>query len=114
MKVFVRRAYDDAKKSDGLRVLVDRLWPRGVKKSEAAIDVWVKDLAPSNSLRSWFHKDPENRFSEFKKRYKKELSGTKKLARNFIPKRQKITIITAARDLKYSHIPVIKDYLEKL
>ena len=68
----IKRVYDDKSKSDGYRVFIDRLWPRGVKKEDAHFDEWLKDLAPSTEPRKWFDHDPE-KFDDFKKRYKKEL-----------------------------------------
>jgi uncharacterized protein YeaO (DUF488 family) len=73
MKVKVKRVYEEPSASDGARVLVDRLWPRGLTKTEAALDAWLRDLAPSNELRKWFHANTEQ-WSAFKKRYLKELT----------------------------------------
>lgn len=74
MPVQIKRAYEKVTKEDGMRILVDRLWPRGVSKEKLAIDHWMKEIAPSTSLRQWFGHDPE-KFEEFKKRYKKELAS---------------------------------------
>jgi uncharacterized protein YeaO (DUF488 family) len=74
MAVRIKRVYEAAAKGDGRRVLVDRLWPRGLSKEKAAVDVWVKDAAPSNELRKWFGHDPA-RWAEFRKRYRAELRG---------------------------------------
>jgi len=70
----VKRVYEEASPSDGIRVLVDRLWPRGLKKEEVRMDAWLRDLAPSNELRKWFHSHPEDE-QEFRKRYVRELHG---------------------------------------
>src|ERR1700761_2427680 len=70
----IKRVYEDVTRQDGLRVLVDRLWPRGITKERARLDDWRKDLAPSPALRAWFDHDPE-RFAEFSNRYEKELGG---------------------------------------
>ena len=69
----IKRVYEPPAKSDGMRVLVDKLWPRGVKKTDAKLDLWMKEVAPSTELRKWFGHEPE-KFAEFKRRYKKELS----------------------------------------
>jgi uncharacterized protein YeaO (DUF488 family) len=71
-RVQIKRIYDAPEKSDGVRVLVDRLWPRGVSKKEAALDLWMKELAPSTELRKWFNHDPE-RWAGFRQRYRREL-----------------------------------------
>jgi uncharacterized protein YeaO (DUF488 family) len=114
MKVRVKRAYDEYKKSDGTRVLVDRLWPRGVRKADAHIDVWAKELAPSAALRSWFHKDPDARYAEFAKKYKAELSTKKPRAREVFSKKGTYTLVTAVKDPEHSHIPTLTAFLQRL
>jgi uncharacterized protein YeaO (DUF488 family) len=74
MKIQIKRAYDDAEPSDGTRILIDRLWPRGVSKEVAHLDLWLKEIAPSTELRQWFAHDPA-RWAEFQRRYRKELSA---------------------------------------
>ena len=74
--IHIKRVYDDKSKDDGYRVLIDRLWPRGVSKKDAHFDEWLKELAPSTELRKWFDHKPE-RFDEFRKRYKEELQSHK-------------------------------------
>jgi uncharacterized protein YeaO (DUF488 family) len=76
MKINLKRVYETPIKEDGTRVLVDRLWPRGLTKQKAKIDLWLKDIAPSTELRKWFGHDPE-KWTEFKKRYQKELTKNK-------------------------------------
>src|SRR6266849_2343817 len=73
-KFVIKRAYDPPSSKDGVRILVDRLWPRGLRKDAAALDLWAKELAPSTALRKWFDHRPE-RFAEFKRRYRDELKG---------------------------------------
>jgi uncharacterized protein YeaO (DUF488 family) len=73
MKVVMKRVYESASPADGVRVLVDRIWPRGLTKSRAAVDEWLRDLAPSNELRRWYHAQPSN-WSTFRRKYFKELS----------------------------------------
>lgn len=115
MRTTVKRVYEKASKSDGTRVLVDRLWPRGISKARAHISLWMKDAAPSNDLRKWFHEDPEKHYKEFSRDYRAELrknaatvkSGFKKLARP-------VTLITGVKDIERSHIPVLRKFLEAL
>ena len=110
MKIKVKRAYDKAAAADGTRILVDRLWPRGVTKERARIDSWAKELAPSNELRKWLHENPAKNFRKFSALYKKELKEHKDEIQQ-IPKNS--TLITAAKDLEHSHIPVLKKYIEE-
>tara|TARA_R100001369_G_C3314735_1_gene167897 strand:+ start:133 stop:483 length:351 start_codon:yes stop_codon:yes gene_type:complete len=113
MKIQVKRIYEDAANRDGHRVLVDRVWPRGVSKEDAHLDDWNKDIAPSTDLRKWFdHK--EDRFSEFKKRYKKELSKHKDSLKEIasIAKGKQVTLLYGAKDEKHNQAVVLKEYLE--
>jgi uncharacterized protein YeaO (DUF488 family) len=110
--IAVKRAYDPPTESDGVRVLVDRLWPRGVTKAAAKIDRWMKDLAPSGELRKWFGHDPA-RWEEFRRRYHKELAGQadalaelRKLARGGT-----VTLVYAARDTEHNDAVVLKELL---
>ena len=110
--VKLKRVYDEPVTADGMRILVDRLWPRGVKKEAAAIDLWAKDLAPSTELRKWFGHDPA-RWAEFKRRYTTEvrqhaelLDKIRKLAR-----RGTVTLIYAARDHEHNEAVIIQDML---
>src|SRR5436853_6859476 len=103
MPISIKRAYDPPAEADGVRVLVDRLWPRGASKAAARIDQWLKDLAPSGGLRKWFGHDPA-RWGEFRKRYFKELSGQaealaglRKLARS-----GRVTLVYAAKDEEHN------------
>jgi len=114
MKLPVKRAYDAASKADGTRILVDRLWPRGVTKAKAHIDLWAKDLTPTNDLRKWFHGDPEKRFKEFSTKYKAELKPKKKEAKELLKGHKKVTLVTAVKDIEHSHIPTLTAFLEKL
>ncbi|HEU5114203.1 MAG TPA: DUF488 family protein [Candidatus Paceibacterota bacterium] len=114
MKISVKRAYDPAEPKDGTRVLVDRLWPRGVTKADARIDVWAKDIAPTNELRKWFHADPEKRFAEFAKRYEAELAENPALPefrKQMKAIRGAVTLITAAKDPSLSHVAVIRKHI---
>ncbi len=113
MKIRIKRAYDSPAKNDGYRVLVDRLWPRGVKKQDARIDLWAKELTPSNELRKWFHADQEKRFQEFKKIFRKELSRQKPYVKEHLSKKKSVTLVTAVKDIEHSHIPVLLAFLKK-
>lgn len=110
--IALKRAYDPPDEADGVRVLVDRLWPRGLTKKSAAIDQWPKDVTPSNELRKWFHHDPD-RWDEFRRRYLAELKDKsseidelRKLAQT-----GPITLIYAARDTPHLHATVLRDVL---
>jgi uncharacterized protein YeaO (DUF488 family) len=112
MMIAVKRAYDPPDESDGVRVLIDRLWPRGVTKEAAKIDRWMKDLAPSGELRKWFGHDPA-RWEEFRRRYREELAGRadavaelRKLARGGT-----LTLVYAARDVEHNDAVVLKEVL---
>jgi uncharacterized protein YeaO (DUF488 family) len=109
----IKRIYEPATRSDGARVLVDRLWPRGVRKSNAHIDHWMKDVAPSPRLRIWFGHRPE-RFAEFKKRYVKELTGNPELAElRRLGKGRLVTLLYGARDPDVNHAVVLASVLRK-
>jgi uncharacterized protein YeaO (DUF488 family) len=109
----VKRVYEPATPSDGIRVLVDRLWPRGVTKSRAHLDCWMKDVAPSPRLRQWFDHRPE-RFAEFKKRYVKELAGNAELAElRRLGKGALVTLLYGARDPDVNHAVVLQSVLRK-
>jgi uncharacterized protein YeaO (DUF488 family) len=110
--VKLKRAYDKPAGADGTRVLVDRLWPRGVKKEVAAIDHWAKDLAPSTELRKWFGHDP-GRWSEFKRRYAAELRKNVELVDELrrLAKHGPVTLVYAARDQEHNEAVIVRDML---
>lgn len=109
----LKRAYDPPKKSDGFRVLVDRLWPRGVKKESAKIDLWLKEIAPSTELRKWYDHDPE-KWSEFKRYYAKELNKKEDLFKElFSLKMKTITLVFGAKDIEHSHALFLQQYMQK-
>lgn len=108
----IKRAYEKAEKEDGTRVLVDRLWPRGVSKQKIRIDAWEKEIAPSTELRKWFNHDPK-KWTEFKKRYKAELKSHK-AELQALKKHKRLTLIYGARDTEHNEAVVLKDVLEKL
>jgi len=112
-ELLIKRAYERPEKKDGYRVLVDRLWPRGVKKEEAAIDDWQKELAPSTALRKWFGHDPE-RWNEFQKKYRAELKNNEAVP-SFVEAhadRKKITLVYGAKDTEHTHALVLQQYLQ--
>jgi uncharacterized protein YeaO (DUF488 family) len=109
----VKRVYEKPSRTDGLRVLVDRLWPRGLSREQAAIELWLKDLAPSTELRKWFNHDPA-KWKEFQSRYRKELRG-KKPSLQVLRKESKdrpITLLFGARDEEHNQALVLKKVLD--
>lgn len=112
MATFLKRVYEPSAKNDGVRILVDRLWPRGVKKSAAHIDRWAKDIAPSAELRIWFGHDPE-KWSEFQKRYRSELIGNSTLSEiKELSHQEDVTLVYAAKDKLHTHALVLKQALD--
>jgi uncharacterized protein YeaO (DUF488 family) len=114
MTVRVKRVREDRSDDDGLRVLVDRLWPRGVAKADADHDEWLRDVAPSPELRKWFGHDPD-RFDEFARRYRAELDA-EPAASALAGLRTRavagpLTLLTATRDVEHSHARVLADVL---
>lgn len=107
-----KRIYDDYSDEDGYRVLVDRLWPRGVSKEEARLDEWLKEIAPSTELRKWFDHDPD-KFTDFRKRYENELEENDKTVDDLLRKaeQQPLTLLYAAKDEQHNHAAVLKDFL---
>jgi uncharacterized protein YeaO (DUF488 family) len=112
LDIRLKRAYEPPSAEDGVRVLVDRLWPRGLRKSDAAIDRWLKEIAPSTALRRWFGHDP-GRWSEFRRRYRTELSGNAALVHELraLARKRPITLIYAARDERHNEAVVLRDIL---
>lgn len=111
MDIKLKRAYDPVGPNDGFRVLVDRLWPRGVKKEALALDLWLKEIAPSTELRTWF-KHESIKFEEFSQRYQAELdrSTAFQTLADTIKKHPTVTLIYAARDPKVNHAVVLRNY----
>jgi uncharacterized protein YeaO (DUF488 family) len=113
MSVAVKRVYEPVSPKDGYRILVDRLWPRGLSKDRAAVDLWLKDIAPSTELRRWFGHDP-SKWDEFRRKYSAELAThaedvaqIRKLA-----KRRRVTLVYGARDTERNDAVVLLGYLE--
>lgn len=108
----MKRAYEPASRDDGTRVLVDRVWPRGLTKAKAAIDQWMKDVAPSTELRQWFGHDPE-RWTEFRRRYRAELARRPDLLKELraIARDGRLTLVYSARDEQHNQAVVLRERL---
>lgn len=114
MSVSIKRVYDAPASTDGYRVLVDRLWPRGVSKEKAHLDEWLKEVGPSNELREWFGHKPE-RFEEFKKRYEAELDKNPafKTLKDIVADHEVVTLLYGARDTQDNQAQVLLEYLRR-
>ncbi|MEA3586907.1 DUF488 family protein [Pseudidiomarina sp. 1APP75-27a] len=115
MSIELKRIYASASSADGYRVLVDRLWPRGISKDEAQLDDWIKDVAPSDELRQWFH-DNSSEWAEFRKRYLVELKTHREQLRSLAEKaeQKRVTLLYAATDNEHNNAVVLKEYLGRL
>ncbi len=113
MAIRLKRAYDRPTRNDGFRVLVDRVWPRGVTKEQLKMDMWLKNIAPSTQLRKWFGHDPE-KWKEFRKRYFKELDSHPEEIRLLREKMQsgEVTLVFGAKEERFNNAEAIKEYLE--
>jgi uncharacterized protein YeaO (DUF488 family) len=114
MNIQIKRVYKEPVSGDGKRILIDRLWPRGLSKEKASIDLWLKTVAPSTELRQWFNHDPI-KWEEFKKRYSDELYKNKEAVLELMSqiKREKVTIVYGAKDEEHNDAVVIKEFLDK-
>ncbi|MER6999057.1 DUF488 family protein [Streptomyces sp. NPDC000410] len=114
--ITVRRVYDEPEPDDGTRVLVDRLWPRGVSKERAAVDEWLKEVAPSTELRKWYHED-SSRYEQFDSRYRHELEhGPAAEALDHLlalARSGPVTLVTSVRSVEGSHVPTLVDLLKR-
>ena len=110
----IKKIYENPETDDGYRVLVDRLWPRGVSKKKAKLDLWLKEVAPSNDLRKWFNHQPEH-FEEFKKRYKTELltNSSLKELEQVVQKHSTVTLLYSAHDPKLNQAIVLLAFLKE-
>jgi uncharacterized protein YeaO (DUF488 family) len=110
--IAVKRVYEAPDKADGQRVLVDRVWPRGVAKKDAALKLWLKEIAPSNELRKWFGHDPE-RWSEFQRRYRAELDANKEAVAQLLGllREGKVTLLYGAHDEAHNNAVALAAYL---
>ncbi len=115
-KVRVGRAYDEPTDQDGTRVLVDRLWPRGLTKAKAGLDEWCKQIAPSSELRRWYGHDPA-RFPEFRRRYRSELTGSDQSAAlvhlRDLARRGPLTLLTASKEVAISEATVLAELIQE-
>jgi uncharacterized protein YeaO (DUF488 family) len=110
----IKRAYDSAEKSDGYRVLVDRLWPRGLSKAKAHVDLWLRDIAPSTELRQWFAHDPA-KWNEFQKRYRTELKKNKNAVtalRKVEKEHGRVTLLFSAHDAEHNQAVALLAFLK--
>ena len=114
MKIKIKRVYEHPEKDDGMRILVDRLWPRGLTKKKARVDLWLKEIAPSTELRKWFAHDPD-KWKEFRARYQTEIRNNHDLIKVLKRKAREgaITLIYGARDEKHNEALVLKQFLER-
>ncbi|MGO1751243.1 MULTISPECIES: DUF488 domain-containing protein [Psychroflexus] len=112
-RIILKRVYDDASQNDGYRMLIDRVWPRGVSKEDANLDEWNKEIAPSTDLRKWFDHDDE-KFDEFKVKYKKELKENSEDVKriNKIRKDHQLCLLFGAKNEESNQAVVLKEYLE--
>jgi uncharacterized protein YeaO (DUF488 family) len=114
MKVRIKRVYEKPEKGDGKRILVDRLWPRGLTKEKAAIDLWLKQIAPSTALRKWFGHDP-GKWKEFEQRYHQELMNNEEQIKLLKEQAKKgiVTLVYGAKDQEHNEALVLKELLSK-
>jgi uncharacterized protein YeaO (DUF488 family) len=114
MTIDLKRAYDPPARSDGRRILVDRVWPRGIAKGDLRIDAWLKDLAPSTELRKWFGHDP-TKWDEFRKRYARELEQRSDALEELVAKARAghVTLVFSAKDTEHNNAVALKEHLER-
>jgi uncharacterized protein YeaO (DUF488 family) len=114
MTIDLQRAYDPPAKSGGRRILVDRVWPRGIAKHDLQIDAWLKDLAPSTELRKWFGHDPK-KWDEFRKRYARELDQRSEALEELLEKARAghVTLVFGAKDAEHNNAVALKEHLER-
>ena len=114
MKILEKRIYEEPSSTDGFRILADRLWPRGMKKENAHLDLWAKEIAPSTELRKIYH-GKEIDFEEFRKKYLKELAENPE-TKDFLDKmktHKTVTLLTSVKEVGISELPVLKEFIEK-
>ena len=109
VQVRIKRVYEDFSETDGYRVLVDKLWPRGIKKEWLKYDYWAKDITPSAALRNWFHEDIPGHWNDFVVMYQKELEASQAVADFLTPV---VTLLYASKEPVYNHARILRDYLE--
>lgn len=113
MKLQLKRVYDSPARTDGARILVDRLWPRGLSKDKVKIDHWLKDLAPSDGLRKWFAHDPE-KWQEFKTSYHRELDANAEAVKKLraLLRAKRVTLLFGAKDAEHNNAVALSEYLQ--
>jgi len=114
MRISLKRVYEPPTRSDGFRILVERLWPRGLSKKDAKIDLWAKEAAPSAELRRWFDHRPE-RWLEFKRRYFRELDSRDDALQPLLERARagRVTFVFASRETRFNNAAALKEYLER-
>ena len=113
MQIAIKRVYEAASEADGFRVLVDKVWPRGIRREEAAVDMWAKDVTPSTALRKWFNHAPE-KWEDFKERYKAELEENHAAVRTLamaLKGKETVTLVYGARDIQHNQAIVLREIL---
>lgn len=112
-QISIKRVYDEAEPEDGFRVLIDRLWPRGMSKAKAQVDLWARDLAPSSELRKWFHAHSDQ-YQEFTEKYRAELETSQPDLQDQISElaQPRLTLLTSVKEPARSHVPVLQEFLE--
>ncbi|MDV6315325.1 DUF488 domain-containing protein [Idiomarina sp. HP20-50] len=115
MTIELKRIYDEPPTDDGYRILVDKMWPRGVSKEDAKLDEWLKSVAPSDELRKWFHNN-RSKWDEFRKRYLSELKEHKENLRPYadMGKQQRVVLLYSSKDTEHNNAVVLKEYLGRL
>lgn len=111
----IKRVYDPPSKEDGYRILIDRLWPRGLTKEKAKINLWLKEIAPSNELRKWYSHDPK-KWEEFKNRYRKELANKQELLRKIVQLEKEkdiVTLLYSTRETEHNNAIALQGFLKK-
>lgn len=113
-KIQIKRAYEPSSPSDGFRIYIDRLWPRGLSHETFHYDLWDKDISPTTELREWFHADPENRWNEFVKRYKEELEKNPSFQqlKAYIASKPVVTLLYSSHDEQHNNAVVLQEMLE--
>jgi len=113
MNISVKRVYEPPSSSDGQRILVDRLWPRGLTKSAAKIDLWIKEIAPSNALRNWYAHDPK-KWPEFKRKYFAELEANGEVLNSFLAQigKSEVTFLFSSKETRLNNAFALKEYVE--
>ena len=115
MNIIIKRAYEAAEENDGYRILVDRLWPRGLSKEDLHLGLWLKEIAPSTSLRKWFHHEPE-KWSVFKERYLEELRANPEAVQRFketVSGHEVVTLVYGAKDREQNQAVVLREFLQQ-